>query len=93
MSRSEELRVTIATIKFRAPEGWRPRTMTARYALIHRAKDAAKVQEEIESQAEGVKVGIEGRKRGLVLTYTIRKEQIPVDLVTVVGDDFEKKEG
>jgi len=65
MGRSNELRVTIATIKFQAPEGWRPRTTTVRHVLIHRAKDAAKVQEEIESKAESVKVGIEGGKRDL----------------------------
>lgn len=91
MSKADELRVMIGTIKFQAPLGWKPRTMTVRHAVIHRKKNTAKAQEVIKAKAEEVKLIIETKNEGVAITYTIKMEQVPIDFVSAIDDDI--KEG
>lgn len=91
MSKADELRVMIGTIKFQTPLGWKPRTMTVRHAVIHRRKSAAKAQEIIKAKAEKVKLIIEANNEDVAITYTIKMEKVPIDFVSVIDDDI--KEG
>lgn len=90
MGRSNELRVTIATIKFQAPLGRKPRTMTVRHAVLHRRKNAAKAQEIIKAKAEEVKLIIETENEGIAITYTIKMEQVPIDFVSAIDEDIKE---
>lgn len=90
MSKADELRVTIGTIKFQAPLDWKPRTMTVRHAVIHRRKNAAKAQEIIKAKAEKVKLIIETKNEGIAITYTIKMEQVPIDFVSAIDDDIKE---
>ncbi len=92
MSKVDEFRISIATVKFTAPKGWKPRTMTVRHAVIHRQKDSPKVLGEVEKQAEIIKREYEDKYDGLVFTYAVKMERTPVDLITVIGDELKKKE-
>lgn len=90
MSRADELRVTIGTIKFQIPLGWKPRTMTVQHAVIHRRKNATKAQEIINAKAEEVKLIIETKNEGIAITYTIKMEQVPIDFVSAIDDDIKE---
>lgn len=91
MSKADELRVSIVTVKFIAPKGWKPRTMTVRHAVIHRQKDSNKVLGKVEEQAEIIKKEYEAKYDGLEFTHTVKMERTSVDLITVIGDDLKKK--
>lgn len=87
MSKADELRVSIVTVKFIAPKGWKPRTMTVRHAVIHRQKDSNKVLGKVEE----LKKEYEAKYDGLEFTHTVKMERTSVDLITVIGDDLKKK--
>jgi hypothetical protein len=93
MSKADEFMVSIVTVKFTAPKGWKPRTMTVRHAVIHRRKDSNKVLGKVEEQAEIIKKEYEAKYDGLQFTTAVKMERVPVDLITVIGDDLKKKEG
>ncbi|MBO5602949.1 MAG: hypothetical protein J5965_07800 [Aeriscardovia sp.] len=91
MSKADEFMVSIVTVKFTAPKGWKPRTMTVRHAVIHRRKDSNEVLGKVEEQAEIIKKEYEAKYDGLELTHTVKMERTSVDLITVIGDDLKKK--
>ena len=91
MSKAEELRVSIATVKFTAPKGWKPRTMTVRHAVIHKQKDSSKVLGKVEEYAAIIKKEYEDKYDGLEFTYAVKMERTPVDIITVIGDELKEK--
>lgn len=92
MNKVNEVRVSMGTVKFTAPKGWKPRTMTVRHAVIHTQKDSSKVLGEIEKKAEIIKKEYEAKYQGLEFTYAVKIERTPVDIITVIGADFKTRE-
>lgn len=88
MSKADDLMVTIATIKYHAPEGWKPRTMTVRHAVIHKRKAAAEAMAKVNEFAEDVKKQVSDKNEGIELTYIIKKESVTVDQVSVIVEDL-----
>lgn len=90
MAKKDELMVSIVTVKFKAPNYWKPRTMTVRHAVIHRRKDSSKVIGKVEENAEIIKKEYESQYQGLVLTYSVKMEHTPVDIITVIDENLKK---
>ena len=81
--------VAIATITFKAPQGWRPSMITHRKCFVCVKRNNAAVEREAKNTAEEWKQQILANNPGLEgLSYSIK-----IDTTAVCGFDILDKEG
>lgn len=87
MKRNNSSYVAIATIKFNAPKGFRPSTLTYRKCIICIRRDDAAVKREAANTAEDWKRKLAEANHGLECSYSIKIEGISVAGVNILDPD------
>ena len=87
MKRNNGSYVAIVTIKFKAPKGYRPSTITYRKCYICVKRNDAAVEREASNTAEEWKRKLAEGNSGVELSYSIKIERINVVCVDIMGPD------
>ena len=90
MKRNNNSYVAIATIKFKAPKGYRPSTLTYRKCFVCVKRDDAAVEREASITAEDWKRHLSETNHGVECSYSIKIETIGVTGVDIIGPDGNK---
>lgn len=85
MKRNNNYYVAVATIKFKAPKGYRPSTLTYRKCFVCVERNGAVVEKEASNTAEDWKRKLAEANHGVELSYSIKIETISVAGVDFVG--------
>ena len=85
MKRNNNSYVAIATIKFKAPKGYRPSTLTCRKCFVCVNRNDTAVEREASKTAEDWKHKLSEANHGVECSYSIKIDTISVAGVDLIG--------